>query len=168
MRAPKPLPADIAEWLHYDAETGVLTWRVSGGRTVAGEVAGTPTTFGYRQIQISGQKYMAHRIAWALAYGDPGDMQIDHSDGDRSNNKLDNLRLATHADNMRNAVHASNTSGHVGVSWSKRHAKWLAQIRVGGHPKCLGTFDKIEDAAAAYRAAAELHHGPFAAHRRAS
>lgn len=171
MRAPKPIPADVADLLHFDAETGVLRWRIQPSmRTAAGTVAGTfnPAN-GYIHISIRSKDYRAHRIAWAIAYGDPGDNEIDHINGDRSDNRLINLRLATQAQNSRNRKrHRNNTSGVSGVAWSRKLNKWTAKIQVGGKQTHLGCFDALEDAAVARIAAEKDNYKEFAAHKRPS
>jgi len=88
---------------------------------------------------------------------------VDHRDGDGSNNRRENLRLASHAENIRNSrKYDNNTSGHKGTCWSKHASKWTAHIRVSEKRINLGYFDNIEDAAAAYRQAATKYHGEFA------
>jgi len=168
-RPARPIPANVAQLLHYDPKTGLLTWKVDYRRNRhkarAGDTAGTLHDTGY--LRVLGLQ--AHRIAWAIAYGDPGDMQIDHRNGQKSDNRLCNLRLADRAENSTNRrVHKNNTSGFTGVTWCNRLESWTAHIQVRNRRVYLGSFHAIEDAAAAYRKAAELHHGEFAAHRRAS
>jgi hypothetical protein len=88
---------------------------------------------------------------------------VDHIDGDGLNNQRSNLRLATHTENLRNQrIRRDNTSGFKGVSWSKASGKWVAQIRMTGKIKYLGSFTTPEEAYAAYCAAALELHGEFA------
>ena len=88
---------------------------------------------------------------------------VDHRDGNGLNNRRENIRLASHTENIRNQRKSSvNTSGHKGAYWRKDVSKWMAQISVSGKLKHLGYFDDIEDAAAAYREAAERYYGDFA------
>jgi hypothetical protein len=89
--------------------------------------------------------------------------QIDHINGDRLDNRICNLRVASHAENQRNSRRpTANTSGIKGVSWDKRESKWQANIRVNNKMINLGRFNNKEDAAAVYRAAALRYHGDFA------
>lgn len=89
--------------------------------------------------------------------------QIDHVNGNRLDNRICNLRDATHAENQRNSKRPkSNTSGIKGVYWDKRSKKWGAHIRFGNKMLNLGRFSEKEDAAAAYKLAALKYHGDFA------
>lgn len=86
----------------------------------------------------------------------PEGMEIDHINHITDDNRIENLRLVTRKDNCKNvSMSKSNKSGVVGVSWCKRTCKWFASIRVDRKEKFLGRYDKIDDAAAA-RKAAEL------------
>lgn len=164
---PKPIPADVADLLHYEPETGVLRWKVSAGSVEVGDVAGCVHNDGYRNVQIRTHKYLAHRLAWFIYWGEDPKDQVDHVDRNRTNNAIVNLREATSFENQRNAsMRTANRSGVSGVCWHKGRDRWHAKIRAGGKQIHLGYFERIEDAAAAYRAAAELHHREFAAHLR--
>lgn len=146
--------------LNYDPVSGVFTWRAPVARSVSvGDVAGSRATQGYLQIKVSGRPYMAHRLAWLYVHGKwPAD-QVDHRNGDRTDNRIENLRECSQGENGQNlAVYRSNTSGLTGVT--HRAGQWRARIDVGGKQKHLGWFRTAEDASAAYlRAKAELH--PF-------
>lgn len=146
--------------LNYDQDTGIFTWRVRTCRNVmAGDVAGTTSIQGYRQIRINRRTFAAHRLAWLYVHGIwPAD-QIDHINGVRDDNRLVNLREATSAQNHQNRKKsANNTSGFTGVSWNCWTRKWQAAICAGGQRSHLGHFDTPESAHTAYLAAkAELH-----------
>jgi hypothetical protein len=89
--------------------------------------------------------------------------EIDHIDGDSLNNNRSNLRAATRAQNSQNrSKQKNNASGIKGVSLDKRRSKWLAQIQSDGTHYYLGRFDTKEDAAEAYRKAANKLHKEFA------
>lgn len=143
------------ELLSYDAETGVLRWRVQvGGGPKAGQVAGSIKPNGYCYIKISGRMYGAHRIAWLISFGEWPERQLDHRNGNRHDNRLANLREATNAENQQNlGPRSRSASGYLGVTWRKVERKWHARIRVNGHLKHLGYFDDPERAAAAYDSA---------------
>jgi len=120
----RPIPKELLEQLElrYDCE---LYWVKSGtGRGPLGSRAGFLCTSGYRRLKFKGVRYPEHRVIWSLAYGGiPEDMFIDHIDGDKSNNELSNLRLATNQQNQFNRP-ASN------ISWCKQTSKWRVQFTI--------------------------------------
>jgi hypothetical protein len=165
------------ERFDYDPETGALTWRDPGPnafssvkgyrifkRLFVGHIAGSlKKSDGYIRICVDGKSFLAHRLIWALVYGEVPALDVDHADRDRANNKLSNLRLATRSQNcMNRTAHRTNKVGIKGVHWHRATGKWAACVRFDGQRKHLGVFDTIADAAAAYRAAASILHGEFA------
>lgn len=96
------------------------------------------------------------------------DVDVDHINGDRLDNRRTNLRVATHQQNLCNRpVHAQNASGFKGVGpWTHsgkyRAPVWRARIKVNGKRISIGTYPTAEAAARAYDDAARLHHGEFA------
>ena len=167
--------ATLKELLHYNPDTGVFTWLERPERyfkTVrtgtawndryAGRVAGAHCPQGrtvYRQIEISGAKHYAHRLACLYVHGKLPDNQIDHIDGNGSNNWITNLRDVTHAENQKNKqIFSNNTSGCTGVGWDRRESMWHAQISISGKNKHLGYFTGVENAIAA-RKSAEIEFG---------
>ena len=153
----------------YDQYTGDITWlprtpdmflcranertRVCArfNKLWAGKVAGHKNSMGYIVLNINQKTIQAHRAAWALHCGSWPFGQIDHENGNRSDNRIENLRDVTSGENAKNrCIHSNNTSGYMGVHFHKRSGKWHARImesRVRSH---LGSFDTEEDAAAAY------------------
>ena len=155
-------PERLRELLSYDADSGVFTWRVTRtGKARAGTVAGRVTDFGYRQIQIDGRYYSAHRLAFLYMLGRWPHQQVDHRDGRRDNNAWHNLREADQFENMQNrATPRNNSSGYIGVAFVRSKGKYCAMIAAGRRRKNLGWFDTAVQACAAYREAkARLH--PF-------
>jgi len=116
---------------------------------------------GYRKVYFDRRVYYTHRLIWKLLYGEDPE-EIDHINGNRSDNRITNLRSVCHYENMRNSKqYSGNTSGVTGVSWCKDRPKWRAGI--GG--KVLGDFDRFEDAVAA-RKQAEKEYGYHPNHGR--
>lgn len=117
-------------------------------------------------LRFSANKYgvvIAHRAAWLLHYGSLPETHIDHIDGDKQNNRINNLRLCTHNQNQHNqGIRRSNSSGYKGVSFMKSAGKWQAQICCNSKIKHLGLFVHKEDAAHAYDIASLELHGEFA------
>jgi hypothetical protein len=137
----------LKELLRYDTRTGVFTWAVSKGTARAGSVAGSLGSVAYILIGVDRAQYLAHRLAWLYVHGYLPPEEIDHIDHDRSNNKLSNLRLASHQGNGKNqTLRGDNTSGFCGVCWAQRDCKWLAQIRVDGRRIHLGYADTKAEA----------------------
>jgi hypothetical protein len=157
----------LQELFWYDASAGQLRWRARlSNRVKIGSVAGTRRDDGYYKIRIHGVFYYSHRIIWYMHTGeDPGEAQIDHIDGDKSNGRIENLRLASNGQNMSNVgPRSNNTSGHLGVTWDTSKGLWKAAIGKNGKTIHLGRFRSAEDAAAARRLGELRYHQDFAAH----
>ena len=150
-----------AELLEYDPETGILSWRKSRPGVVAGSVAGTLAD-GYLQVQIDRIFYRAHRVCWLLHTGSWPSLLLDHINGQRSDNRWDNLREVSYQQNAFNRRACKNSkSGLIGVSPTKC-GRWQADIGHNGKIHHLGQFECVADAVAA-RCSAEKHYfGDFA------
>lgn len=149
----------------YEPESGQVFWIVdnpgNGMLRRAGDCAGVLNNAGYLSIFIGGNHLLAHRVAWALQYGDWPDMRIDHINRNRSDNNIRNLRLATHQQNMFNTK--TPTTNSVGIKGAhKERGRFRSQIKAGGFRLNLGMFDTPEQAHEAYKAAAIRLHGEFA------
>lgn len=145
---------------YYNKKTGELLWKSTRApRAQAGAVAGSPNGKGYIKVQIDGVLYFAHRLVWLIHHGCWPERQIDHINGCRADNRVENLRAATNAENQQNkAVHKSSTSRFLGVSRVTRLGMWQAQIMLNRTARHLGYFTTEDEAAAAYAAAkAEMH-----------
>lgn len=154
----------LKELIVYTPETGVFTWKVRTSNCVhVGDIAGSCHTHtsgkSYREIGIAGKLYRAHRLAWLYTHGHFPPREIDHINGDGTDNRLCNLRSVTPSENQRNSrLRSDNSSGTSGVSWQRAARKWVAQIKVDSKSKHLGLFEDLDDAIAA-RKAAEIEHG---------
>lgn len=176
-KKPLPTPDELRQLLDYDPETGVLTWRerprelFSEDRVwrrwntrYSGTVAGSVLPVGYRYVQTSAGPMPAHRIIWAMIY-DEWPEQTDHINGDRTDNRLANLRSVCRTENQRNLTRRKdNTSGVTGV-YRYKSGGFLALIGTPPHQERLGIFDSIEAAAHA-RKQAEARLGYHANHGR--
>ena len=110
----------LKELLGYNSETGVFVWLVAISKKIkVGKVDGNIDKHGYVKIGINGFYYYAHRLDWLNTYGcfPKGEKwQIDHIDGDRSNNRIENLKTVDHSENGKNQkMFSTNTSGATGV-----------------------------------------------------
>lgn len=117
-------------------------------RNKDGLEAGTDKGNGYRMVTVSGKKHLTHRVIWEMINGRiPDGFEIDHIDGNRSNNRIENLRLVTRSQNNKNkSIQSNNTSGVTGVTWCKRSKKWIARYKLNGKQIHIGMFDSINDA----------------------
>jgi|SRR5581483_3058858 len=149
----------LRELIVYDPDTGLLRWKARP-RVRAGKIAGSKHSGGYIELSIDGMHTFAHRIAFVLMVGRwPED--IDHINGERSDNRWCNLREARpqqNAGNMRRRP--NNKSGYKGVV--KHHNKWVSYIHLCGKTKYLGIYDSPELAHDAYLKEARAAFGEFA------
>lgn len=154
--------ARLRELLDYDPQTGLFTRRVwRGGTSRPGSVAGgSHGKTGYRQISVDGRLYFAHRLAWFYVHGVWPNGQIDHINGTRSDNRIDNLRDVQSRINTENQrrPRRDNSLGLLGVH--KFRKSFIAQLQAKGRMIYLGSFKTAEEASAAYLAAKRaLHEG---------
>lgn len=161
-----PSVARLREVLRYEPETGKLFWRErpesaftapryarSWNSKHAGKEAGKADVRGYRCICVWYWYDYAHRIAWAMTYGEWPTLDIDHIDQDPSNNRAANLREVAHQVNSMNvSMHRDNTSGCTGVV-PVPSGRWQASVYCRGKRTYLGTFDSFDAAVAARRQA---------------
>lgn len=154
--------SDLVRQLHYDRDIGRFTWRVTRKKAVAGERAGSMRPHGYEMIGLSYRRYYSHRLAWFFVTGAWPVGQVDHVNGDRSDNRFSNLRLATHAENQRNrGRQRNNRSGVAGVHWANREQRWVAKIKINGKTQQIGVFTELPAAIAARKSAERRLFGSF-------
>lgn len=155
----KPLPvAELAGCYRYDAETGLFFSLKSGKRAGFVDAHGSVILVPW----FKGRRFQAHRVAWAFMHTDPLDLYVDHINGNRSDNRLANLRLATHSQNNHNmGVGERNTSGFKGVSYSRARGKWEAKVKLGGITHHFGRHETAELANIAAIAGRAVLHGEF-------
>jgi hypothetical protein len=152
----------LRQVLDYDPESGIFRWLVkSNSRVNAGDIAGHLKRTGYVHIGVDGTDYAAHRLAFLYMVGVLARVDVDHADGNKSNNRWSNLRLAGKSLNGANAKRRrDNTSGFKGVTWNGY--RWEASIQVSGRQIRLGTYTSPEEAHAAYCGGAKVAFGKFA------
>ena len=149
--------------LEYDPLFGDWKWlQTLANRATKGSSAGYINNVGYRMITIQGKVYQSSRLAFLYQNGKMPDSWIDHIDGNRSNDRWDNLREATPSQNQFNrSIQKNNTSGAKGVSWDDRKKKWKSRIWTGRKCIHLGYFGDKEDAVAARVKAEVIYHGEY-------
>jgi len=142
---------ELWEILDYNPNTGVFMWCKQRRGIKTDVPLGTDNGFGYLRITVLGKSYYAHRLAWFYVNGTWPD-QIDHINGIKSDNRLDNLRDVTVQQNNQNKLKAQKNSDSkiLGVSWHKKAKKWQAHICVYKERKYLGLFKDINEAQEAY------------------
>ena len=146
--------------LDYNADSGEFKWTYANSKnTSKGKVAGTKLSNKYIRIFIFGKFYQAHRLAWYMYYGKEPEYGLDHIDGNKHNNAIDNLRDVPQASNAKNSrLSISSSSGFTGVTFMKRSKKWRSRIMVDGADIHLGFFNDKQDAVIA-RARANKRYG---------
>lgn len=157
-----PSASRLRSLFRYEPASGIFYYLLNGwrGRHKSGDVAGHNHD-GYVVIYVDGIRYRAHHLAWLYMTGEWPD-QLDHRDLNRSNNRWENIRIATQAQNMMNRpLQLNNTSGLKGVYWCKKEKKWRARIKTTEKHVNLGYFDCRAAGHLAYIVAADIHHGEF-------
>lgn len=156
----------IKDFLSYDPNSGVFTWLKSlSNRKKAQSIAGSLAQSGYYEICYNNQRVLSHRLAWFFVYGEMPNGVVDHINGIRTDNRIDNLRCVSQMENAQNTLTAlkSSKSGVRGV-YKNRVGSWIAQIRVNGVCKHLGSFKTLEEAKEAYmKAKKQFHSAPILA-----
>jgi HNH endonuclease len=183
MLTPLPSQEYLRECFDYDPNTGLLTWRVRplahfhgirprnthsrwnnqfAGHEFGSIYTNPRTGYRCRHGTLDGKRYRTHRIIYKWATGEEL-LQIDHQDLDGTNNRWSNLRGATYSQNAHNvAVRPTNQVGIKGVKRRGHRSGYEARIRVNKAEIFLGYFRTIEEAQAAYAAAASKYYGEFA------
>lgn len=169
----RPLPsvAELHALYRYDPDNGDIIFkrrpdagkhREAWNRKYVDKVAGTIMNTGYLFIRVRDQSLLGHRVAWALYHGQWPSGELDHRDGDKLNNAIANLRLASRGQNARNRPGRAK-SGYKGVTLSRGCSnRWAATIQFNRLKIPLGNFSSPEEAHAAYVEAAQRLHGDYA------
>jgi len=158
-----PERSRLKELFIYEPEAGELYWRQRHNSQIKlDKPAGWARQNGYHEVKIDNRTYKRHRIVWCLFNGDPGELEIDHVNGKKGDDRIENLRLATRTQNQYNRpALAHNKSGYKGVS-PVSGGRWKAQITIpSGRRVHIGTYLTPEAAAGAYEKAAKGLHAEF-------
>lgn len=153
----------LKELFDYNQD-GYLVWKkTTSNRVVVGSIAGRKTDTGYISIGLNGKHQRAHRLIYLWHHGELPVGDIDHINGIRDDNRIENLRFATRSQNNANSrVDRNSISGVKGVHWNKRDGNWIARINIKPKAIWIGTFATIELASEAYSRALVNLFGDYA------
>ena len=155
----------LKEYFHYS--DGTLIWKKTISKNterLIGKVAGSITDSGYWCVVLERKKYYAHRLIFLYHHGYIPDC-IDHINGNKTDNRIENLRESTQQQNCFNANKKStNTSGVKGISWHKQSKKWRAECCVNYKNHYLGLYDDMSEAISVLEKFRNSSHGEFAKH----
>ena len=153
---------EVKQLFDYHSD-GYLVWKIkSSFRTNKGDKAGSVNSQGYEQVSYKAKKHKTHRLIVLWHGFELGD-EVDHIDGNKQNNKIENLRIVTKNQNQWNSkTRSDNKSGIKGVQWHKRDCKWSVSLRVNKKCHSFGYYDNLELAELVSQEARSLYHGEYA------
>lgn len=165
-----PSLEELRQVLDYNPQNGLFYHKRNSGRGKIGAIAGFINGDGYRSVSVLGKSFLGHRLAWYYYSGEYPD-EIDHRNGIRSDNSILNLRSGNRAQNNLNSAgwnkdKRKNKLPRGVYKYKACERKFRAQIVVNRKIIHLGCYDTVEQAANAYKAAAEKHFGEYAFHKR--
>jgi len=141
--------SELKDIIWYNQDTGIFTWKiVSNHRFKAGSIAGNINKYGYINIGYRRTYYKAHKLAWLYVYGFLPEV-LDHINGNKIDNRIENLRIVSKRQNSQNAKCHRNGK-LIGACKTGKGRPWRSQIYVNGKTKSLGVFDTELEAAEAY------------------
>ena len=155
---------ELKQEVYYDQETGIFTWLKTHkySNKKIGDVCGSLDN-GYIRMCIYKQRHHAHQLAWLYIYGEYRLDAIDHSNGNKTDNRICNLRKASVSENAYNRkMNIKNTSGVKGVTWHKRAKKWQVVITFNKIHKYLGMYSDINKAKEVIDYHRNIYHKEFA------
>lgn len=153
----------VAEY--FDHKDGHLYWKKvmhPNKQYLVGQKVGSIHKTGYRHVTWMGKIHKVHRLIFLLEHGYLP-KEIDHINGDRQDNRIENLREVTRSENQFNkAMCSNNTSGFRGVSWHNHSKAWVVRVCTKGKSKIVGYFKDLELAGLVADEARNLYHGKYA------
>lgn len=153
----------IKEWFEY--RDGRLYWKKvthPNKQYLVGQKVGSTHKTGYRHVTWANKTWKVHRLIFVLHHGYLP-KEIDHINGDRSDNRIENLRAVTRSENQCNRpILPSNTSGYAGVSWHKKSQAWVVRVMKNGKSHLIGYFKELELAGLVSAEARSIYHGVYA------
>lgn len=155
------LDSQIHEYLEY--KDGGVFWKKSkGSRGVVGDRVGSPDGKGYRHTYFNGKKYREHQLVWILCNNEEPST-LDHINGNRSDNRIENLRLVSNSENLFNSpLRKDNKTGCKNVMWKEDKKRFVVEIKAHKNRFRLGSFKDLELADLVAQEGRDLFHGKFA------
>jgi hypothetical protein len=148
----------------YEPDGRLLRLVTTNPRATALTYSGSPNKAGYLRTRVAGKLYYNHHLVWFLHHG-TWPPALDHINGDKADNRIENLRICDHTGNMRNALlRRDSTTGIKGIGWRPDKQRYRARIVVDRKEICLGHFKTLEEAKAVMQDARNKYHGEFARH----
>ncbi|MGX5099908.1 HNH endonuclease [Enterobacter cloacae] len=161
-RVPLPEQSELEEHFRYDHSTGLLWRKIGGFNRDLSKPCGVVTGSGYLAVRHKTIAYTVHRLIWKIVHGTEP-QHIDHINGNRTDNRICNLRAVSRHQNNRNiCITKANKSGYIGVRFDERSKKWTSQIKINRKAIHVGTFDSKKEAVVAYNETALALHGDSA------
>lgn len=154
------------DYLHqiFEYRDKDLYWKISKGAAKIGSKVGAFDKDGYRFTSINYKYYKVHRLIFMMHHGF-FPIQVDHINGNKADNSIENLREATHSLNECNKkIQKNNTSGVKGVCWRKDIKKWAVRVAINKKNYRLGYFEDLELASLVAEMAREKYHKEYARH----
>ncbi len=148
----------LRELLNYDHETGIFSRVTTRGSRVSGAIAGNISADNRVQIYVDNRNYKAHRLVWLYVFGQWPTYDIDHINGNPSDNRLCNLRDIPHRINLQNRQGPTKVNSTKMLGVTKNKKKFAAQIKINGKRIWLGTYDTPDEAHAVYLEMKRKHH----------
>jgi len=162
MTAPTLHPTQEQLKAMFDYIDGKLVWKVKRKRVNVGDLAGVVHPNGYLRTGLNGRIHLNHRLIFMFHHGYLPEI-VDHIDGNKLNNKIENLRGANKITNQQNQkIKKENTSGYKNVSFCKQTKNWVVQIKVNGRSKTVARYANIEFADLVAQEARAKYHGEYA------
>lgn len=166
----------LMEIISYDKESGTFTWLerdeskfhdrrafLTWNKKYQGRAAGSIDNRGYMRVTIDNKNHKLHRLAWLYVHGELPEV-IDHINGVKTDNRINNLRSVSILENCKNtAVRKVSKTGITGVEKRSDRKKYIASITVNGKRVHLGSFSTAEEAGIA-RKKADIQYGFHANH----
>jgi hypothetical protein len=154
---------EVRALIDYDPSTGAFQWKARSNayfdKRRIGRSVGAVSNKGYLRITINKKRYLAHRLAILIQEGEWPQGEVDHINGEKTDNRYANLRVASRHENMQNTkLFAANSSGYAGVSIDRSTSLWRARITHKRKEFHLGSYKTKEEAYQAYLVAKAKYH----------